>query len=420
MQEINIAIVVVAFNRPSSLGRLLKSVGSAIYPQELKPELVISIDYSGSSDCLEVAEGFEWSHGKKTIHQQTRNLGLKDHILKCADLSKDFDFIILLEDDLYVSRHYFDYSVEAYKSYRDEPRIAGISLYSYYFNETANKSFVPIHDGSDVFFLQLPSSWGQVWTARQWAGFRDWLQNEYSPEGMQDYLVPENVAGWPETSWKKLFIFYMIANDLYFVHPRLSLSTNFMDYGTHHKFDENFLQVPLQAHPKQYSFKSMRDTEILYDAFCELNPQVFKTACDEFESFDFEVDLYGTKPIDRIRRRYILSGRVSYNPLFQYGLSLKPHELNILYKLQGKDLFFARTSTIAGRQHVLSEQQRNSYYFGIPQFLIKSKEGGGAAADKRSDRWLFYVKQTIFWRVARAMKNRVVGVLKKIKYRLGV
>lgn len=51
-----IPIVAVAYNRPTSLSRLLNSISFAYYPSNYDIELIISIDYSGSDECLKVAE----------------------------------------------------------------------------------------------------------------------------------------------------------------------------------------------------------------------------------------------------------------------------------------------------------------------------------------------------------------------------
>ena len=63
--------------------------------------------------------------------------------------------------------------------------------------------FEVIDDGYDTYFMKVPSSWGQLWTATHWEGFRSWYD-----KGQQitenDYL-PDNVIAWPETSWKKYF-----------------------------------------------------------------------------------------------------------------------------------------------------------------------------------------------------------------------
>jgi hypothetical protein len=365
---------VAAYNRPDSLTRILGSIANTICPEGFEPELIISIDNSGSDDCYKVADKFEWIHGKKTVIHHERNLGLKDHILRCGDLSSRYDFIILLEDDLYVSRYFLDYAIKVANYYRDDNRLAGYSLYSYAFNETALKHFVPVDDGTDVYFMQLPSSWGQIWSQRHWQEFRKWLGEDYSPEIMETYLVPENVVRWPDSSWKKLYIYYMVVNDLYFVYPRLSLTTNFMDAGTHHLSRDNYLQVALQSNSVDYKLIKLAESGSVYDPFCEFLPEKLVQLVRKYEGYNFEVDLYGTKPLRRLKKRYVLTSRKSCNPLYAYSLSLKPHELNMVEDISGSDVFFARTSTINNDRYQLPESVRNAYYYNIPGYMVKTAQ----------------------------------------------
>ena len=71
------AIVVVAYNRPKSLSRILSSLENANYPREPVP-LIISIDWAEDNlDVLEIAKDFNWKFGEKKVIYQQMNLGLK-------------------------------------------------------------------------------------------------------------------------------------------------------------------------------------------------------------------------------------------------------------------------------------------------------------------------------------------------------
>ena len=160
------------------------------------------------------------------------------------------------------------------------------------------------------------------------------------------------------------------------------------------------------------NFIDTDDTDVFYDAFCELLPDTFKKCVKQFEPFDFEVDLYGTKPLAKIKSRYILTGRLSFNPLFQYSLSIKPHELNVLYGVSGDDISFARTSTISKRKYRTSEIRRNSYYYNIPSFLLKSKDAG-RVVERSSGGCRAGTQGGVLRRAARSAKNVFYDVLRK-------
>src|SRR5687768_8098504 len=100
------AIVITAYNRPEGLSRLLKSVADASYDSN-NVTLVISIDKSDSNKVYELADSFEWKYGQKKVIKHNEHLGLKEHILRCGDLTDQYGSIILLEDDLIVSPWFY-------------------------------------------------------------------------------------------------------------------------------------------------------------------------------------------------------------------------------------------------------------------------------------------------------------------------
>lgn len=167
-----IAIVIPSFNRPQALQRLLNSLYNARYSEDV--DLIFSIDFSGNDDVKIVAEKCMWRFGNKKIICHKNNLGLRQNILFCGDLTSEYDAIILLEDDLVVSPSFFTYAIKAASFYDNNDKIAGISLYSYSVCEIGNFRFYPFLDEYDTYFIQWPSSWGQLWTRKQWISFREW------------------------------------------------------------------------------------------------------------------------------------------------------------------------------------------------------------------------------------------------------
>ncbi len=332
--EINPAIVISAYNRPHALQRLLNSIAAAHYEGE-DITLVISIDQSGSDSVKTIAGNFDWKHGTKQIISHAEHLGLKRHILFCGALAKEQGAVIVLEDDLMVSPFFYDYARQAHAYYKDEPSIAGISLYNYQVAESCFLPFKAIDDGSEVYFMQVASSWGQLWTKRQWEDFETWFARH--PEPGDDPSIPGYIRQWGDRSWKKHFIHYLIASSKYFVFPRLSLSTNFEDDGTNASTKQVF-QVPLQLAKKQYEFRKFRESHAVYDAWFELLPACINQANKALSNFNYEVDLYGTKEIVQNDFDYILSSKQGDRAEQSFSASLFPLETNIVLNLPGIDL----------------------------------------------------------------------------------
>lgn len=367
----DIPIIVVGYNRPGALQRLLESLKVAVYPSKVK--LYISIDGEGDAAVKDLAQNFHWPHGEKEYLFHEVNLGLRNHVLSCGDLSQKHDAVIVLEDDLVVSPHFYRFATEAYTFYKDHPKIAGVSLYHHAYNETAQFPFLPIADGSDVYFFQYASSWGQLWTRESWAAFRGWYDHSSADKLSDGISIPPNIKLWPDNSWKKYFIRYIILHDLYFVYPRISMTTIFGDEGTNIRIRETFLQVPLWNGDRTFHFIDFEDSFAVYDTYCEILPEKLKQLGPSLPSDDFAVDLYGTKPLSEIKTEYVLSGKKCKKPDITFGREMKPHEANIIYKVPGSYFSFSRAEDFEDPPYLVQllrchQKHELSYWYPIRDY----------------------------------------------------
>lgn len=332
----------MAYNREKALKKLLDSLSQAYYDNS-SVELIISIDKSDNFNVCNVAKEFNWENGNKRVLIHDKNLGLRKHILKCGDLATEYDAVIILEDDLVVSKSFYRYAKQSYEYYKNNQGIAGISLYTYRVNEFSNlRPFIPMQDDSDVYFAMVPSSWGQMWTKDQWIDFKTWY--EKGNIEMEEYrgVIPDVVLGWKETSWKKYFHAYLADRNKYFVYPRIALSTNMGNKGVHNNENSSAHQSILMGDfNREYIFKRIDDpTAIKYDScFESLNLK------DILELDDtMTVDYYGGK-YEYTSTGYLLSIRVlNYKIIGQWGLELVPYELNIMNNIKGLSLFLYNLS----------------------------------------------------------------------------
>ncbi len=360
----DIAIVVVAYNRPHSLRRILGSLAAAEYHEQEIP-LIISIDNGDNADVLAIANEFDWEFGEKTVLYQEQKLGLKAHILKCGELTKEYGNIIMLEDDLFVSPVFFAYARAALTFAEDKDYIGGISLYNHLFNVHVREPFQALDDGFDNWYMQFASSWGQAWSRKQWEGFTVW----YGKNAEKDLqaigkLVPDNVLSWSEQSWLKHYIKYLIDTDKFFLYPRISLTTNFADEGTHAAEAVTDLQVPLSIRMGQdYCFSTLEDSSSVYDAFFE-NVVLRSKVIEVIPQAELiEIDLYGYK---ETKKRYVLSSAAKpYKVLTSYGRKLRPLDANVLYNIEGGAFFLYDTSKPAAEPKLSPIRKYLYYYRGI-------------------------------------------------------
>ena len=329
------AIVVIAYNRDEALNRLLNSLAKAIYPEGVQIPLIISIDKGDNEDVICTAEKFEWKNGIKKVIKREENYGLKKHVITCGNLVNEYENIIVLEDDIYVSPAFYGYAYDALSFTSEEERIAGISLYDHRLNVHVREPFQAYNDGYDNYYFQIASSWGQAFSRDKWNGFVSWMKENDGKDLKADNM-PENISSWSDKSWLKYFIKYMIETDKYFFYPNGSFTTNFGDEGTNEKVPVNDFQVPMiTSKHRNYCFSTLEESNAVYDAFFE-NTKLNVL----FE--DTEIDLYGYKPL--MKKRYLLSSKsYPYRVVESFGRRLRPLDANIFDNVKGDDFYLYDT-----------------------------------------------------------------------------
>lgn len=331
----SIAIVVVGYNRISGMLRLLDSLNNAFY-QEDSVDLIISLDHSGVAEIVDEAEKYNWNHGKKRVRTFDERQGLRKHILKCGDYLEEYDAIAVFEDDIVVSPAFYEYAKQAVEFYKNNDDVAGISLYTHKINVNTNAPFTAEKTSYDVYFQQFAQSWGQIWMKRQWMDFKKWyMENGEKPIAADD--VPTYVSNWPETSWLKYHIKYCIETNKYFVYPYHSLTTCFSDVGEHCKTENNIFQVPMmRSLGMKYRFGVEKKELAVYDAFFER---------EDLENY-LEIpkgmlctNIYGHKSVNSSQRYLLTRKEEPYGIVKSFGLTMRPHECNIICGIAGDDIF---------------------------------------------------------------------------------
>jgi len=365
------AIVIVAFNRPKSLTRLLGSIVSAEFIDS-NITLIISIDKSNdNSDVLTIAEDFKWENGTKKIFYQPENLGLRKHIIQCMKYASEYGSMILLEDDLFVSPNFYNYSQQALQFSVKKKYIGGISLYNHQINVHASQNFHALDDGYDNYYFQFASSWGQAWSKNQINNFLAWYK--LNPDITKNENIPLNVRSWSDKSWLKYHISYLIENNLYFLYPKISLTSNFGDQGTHMKDSHTYYQVPiLNATGKEYNFSTLEESKSKYDAFFE---NLLLSNVLSIDKIDLTVDLYGYKT--SYRTQFLLTSKIlNFKIISSFSKKLKPLDNNIVYSIPGNEIFLYDTSKSKNNKLKKDDFKNIVYqtkYISYPNALILFK-----------------------------------------------
>ena len=333
------AIVTIGYNRADCMMRLLNSLNEAHIEEEIP--LIISLDNCGSDVVEKAVSAFEWKHGEKKVVLHPERLGLKKHVLSIGEWTKEYENIIVFEDDLFVSPYFFDYVKKCVDKYGEDDRIAGIGLYNNNLDQNSSYAFDAVNDGSDVYFMQYACSWGQVWTRSKWAKFMEWYEQNSAPF-YDDPVVPPNVNRWNEKSWLKYHVKYCAQTERFFVFPQISLTTNFSSSGSHAKFDDNAYQNPLLWGEKEWNLPTLDQSHSKYNVYFE---NLGLASALGLPEDDFCADVYGQRKDSGGKRYWLTTRSADYKVLKSFGLDFRPREANVLANLGGEVIKLYDTHT---------------------------------------------------------------------------
>lgn len=373
-------IIAVGYSRPQAMKRLLQSLVTADYLGDTV-DLLVSIDKGKlQKEVYDAAESIEWKFGEKRIREFDERQGLRNHILQCGDAVENYKAVIVLEDDITVSRAFYSYAKQCCEKYGGCEKIAGISLYKHKINVGVGHFFEPDYAGHDVFMMQYAQSWGQCWTKEMWFKFRNWYNlrkdDVFIPENAELLnRIPDNILNWGEQSWMKYYMAYIVENDLYFVYPYWGLSTNHSEAGQHSNTTSCDYQIEMNQAILDYKLPAFQDS-IKYDIFFERIGLEIK----EFEDSDVILDLYGNRKTFPKNCTLISTRLLDFKILKKWRMKYRPQEMNCVFPEEGNDIYVYDTSSMVrnSKEHktfsrtkydVRAISWRKLLQLGVEQFL---------------------------------------------------
>jgi hypothetical protein len=366
--ELKPAVVVVAYNRTEALRRLLDSLLRAEYPTSNDVSLVISIDRGEDARSTEVAalaDAVVWPFGTKEVVRHERHLGLVEHFLACGRLTQRFGGTVILEDDLVVAPAYYAFASQALSRYADAARAGGVCLYGLWFNGFTHDPFVPIDDGSDVFFMKLPYTQGLAFTAAQWQAFESWRRTgrvERHPD------LPGAFLRFGREEWFPSLAAYLATEGRFFCFPRVSLTAGWGDSGTHFGSGTSWFQTPLALRPREYALPALDDALAVYDSFYELLPDRLRRLTPSLPEVDFDVDLNAAKRRQNLHHELVLTTRPVRRAMASFGLEMQPLELNLVYGVPGEAISLSRRGDVYWDAIAGTEARRRLHAFAWSRY----------------------------------------------------
>lgn len=162
----NAPIALFVFKRPEHTRLTLESLAqNAEFPAS--PLFIYCDGARNDAESAQVDETRRivrgWPHPNKTIIERDRNWGLANSVVAGAtELCERFGRVIVVEDDLSVSRFFLEYMNAALDRYADDERIMQISGHSF------GRGYSAIAGSS---FLPMTTSWGWATWKRAWQHF---------------------------------------------------------------------------------------------------------------------------------------------------------------------------------------------------------------------------------------------------------
>lgn len=208
----------------------------------------------GVTDVRNIIKMIDWVDIE--IIERNKNFGLSRSIKDGINyVLKQYEKIIVIEDDICVADDFFAYMQNCLENYRDDERIAGVTGVRYPFDRSVFNNY-----SCDIFFTHRFSSWGWGTWRRWWDTLEtdivslrklvkessiDWSQGGYSMK----YMATARLVGETHGVWDIDCAINLLAHRRYFVCPKFNLVRNTgFDNGTHTNPDNPDVVLHLEKH----------------------------------------------------------------------------------------------------------------------------------------------------------------------------
>ena len=156
-------IVIFGFNRPEHMRRMLESLRNN--PESKNSKIIFYIDgFDNENDelikkTLEIVKE-DWGFADKIVNFRDRNYGCKFNIIYgITEVFKDFESVIVLEDDLILGKNFLNFMNTSIEKYESSNKVWAISGWGH-------PQLVNLKNGSS--FSSLTSPWGWATWKSKW------------------------------------------------------------------------------------------------------------------------------------------------------------------------------------------------------------------------------------------------------------
>ena len=227
-------IIIFTYNRYKHFEITLKSLSKNYLSKE--SELYIFCDGPKNlSDKKNISRIYNLyllnkSFKKKKIILRKKNIGLKKNITQgVSQILKDYDSVIVLEDDMISSKYFLTYMNEGLKKFKNYSKVASIHAYMYPLKKKFKNKY---------FFLKGADCWGWGTWKRSWKKLslnskklsikieKNNLIEEFNYNNTYNYfkMLKKNIK--TNRSWAICWYASMFLQNMYTLNPTTSLIKN--------------------------------------------------------------------------------------------------------------------------------------------------------------------------------------------------
>lgn len=249
----DLRIIVVVYNRPQSLERLLNSLNEAHYFKH-NVELEVWIDRSKKDGSIHnatyyAASKFKFLHGKYKVCNHTKHVGIYGQWIDTWNPAPDSkEIAVILEDDLTVSKHFYLWLINVHRKYDDRTDLAGYALQGRSMKHGGAAGNLRGPDKDVCFMYPILGTWGYSPHHKNWLRFVEWYKNVSKDPSFQP-LVPGILPsqwwqvfqkqGKTDGMWSMWHIYHAWNNKLWTLYPNLEdsrgLTISWKEAGLHYK-----------------------------------------------------------------------------------------------------------------------------------------------------------------------------------------
>lgn len=249
--DVDLRVLIMTYNRPLSLTRLLNSLNEAeYYGDKIVIEIWIDKSKDGviNKETFQAANNFVFKKGQKIVANHTKHVGLYGQWMGLwQPQSETKDIVVIFEDDTTVSPFFYRYLKNIHAKYRDR---SDINSYAMQCSGKHVNAGGQLHapDEHIVFLYPILGTCGFSPQNKNWINFRKWyikITNSQHFDPFVPGILPtqwymEHIkSGRTEDMWEMWHIYYAYNHNESTLYPNLlnceGLTLNWKEFGLHFK-----------------------------------------------------------------------------------------------------------------------------------------------------------------------------------------